>query len=232
MKEKILIVEDEKKIAALLRDYLQHAGMDPVCLANGLEVVPWVKEQPPDLILLDVMLPGCDGLQVCRDLRAFSAVPIIMLTALIDIDDRICGLDSGADDYICKPFVLVEVVARVKAVLRRAEPLAAGSESALGLVLDPQRLMALINGRPVMLTMVEFNLLEILMVSEGRILSRSQIMEQLYVDNRAVNDRTIDCHIKKLRKKLDDAEPTIQFIHSVYGVGYRFDFVTVGHHIS
>jgi len=223
MNGRILIVEDEYKIAALLRDYLQHEGMSPVCLMDGLEVVPWVRAHQTDLIVLDLMLPGCDGLDICREIRAFSAVPIIMLTARIDMVDRIRGLDSGADDYICKPFAPEEVVARVKAVLRRADPVAATQHTAPGLVLDPDRIMAVISGRPVTLTMVEFNLLQILMASEGRILSRNQIMDQLYDDHRTVNDRTIDCHIKKLRKKLDDADPTANFIHSVYGAGYRFD---------
>jgi two-component system response regulator BaeR len=174
------------------------------------------------------MLPGRDGLEICREIRSFSEVPIIMLTARIDMADRICGLDAGADDYICKPFTPEEVVARVKAVLRRdtAIKISGTLKSTPGLVLDQDRIMAFVNGRPVMLTMVEFNLLQILVASQGRILSRVQIMDQLYGDHRTVNDRTIDCHVKKLRQKLDSADPSAKFIHSVYGVGYRFDLMS------
>ncbi|MDD5757726.1 MAG: response regulator [Desulfobulbaceae bacterium] len=223
MNAKVLIVEDEEKIAVLLQDYLQHAGMDCVCLANGMEVVPWLNANQTDLIILDLMLPGRDGLVICQEIRSFSSVPIIILTARVDMVDRICGLNSGADDYICKPFAPEEVVARAKAVLRRVEPIAVVPSPESGVVLDPDRIMAYVNGHSVALTMVEFNLLQLLITSQGRILSRSQIMEQLYDDRRTVNDRTIDCHIKKLRKKLDDADPTANFVHSVYGVGYRFD---------
>lgn len=223
MNEKILIVEDEYKIASLLRDYLQHAGMVTVCLADGLEVVPWLQANQVDLVILDLMLPGQDGLEVCKEIRAFSRVPIVMLTARIDLVDRIHGLDIGADDYICKPFDPEEVVARIKAVLRRADPLVSATQPAAGLVLDPDRIMALVDGRPIALTQVEFNLLRVLINGQGRILSRNQIMEQVYDDHRTVNDRTIDCHIKKLRQKLTDVDPTANFIHSVYGVGYRFD---------
>lgn len=222
MTEKILIVEDECKIAALLRDYLQHAGMSTACLADGLEVVPWLKANHADLVILDLMLPGQDGLEVCREIRSFSLIPIIMLTARVDMVDRVRGLDIGADDYICKPFDPEEVVARVKAVLRRVD-IPTPAPSTLGLVLDPDRLMVIIDGRSIALTLVEYNLLQILMASQGRILTRNQIMEQLYDDHRTVNDRTIDCHIKKLRKKLADADPTADFIQSVYGLGYRFE---------
>lgn len=223
MSKKVLIVEDEDKIASLLRDYLQSAGMDAFCLADGLDVVPWVRANQSDLIILDLMLPGCDGLEICQEIRSFSTVPIIMLTARIDMVDRIRGLDTGADDYICKPFEPEEVVARVKAVLRRTDLDTATPKPMPGLVLDPDRIMAVIDGRSVALSLVEFNLLQVLMASAGRIMSRNQIIDQLYADHRTVNERTIDVHIKKLRKKLADADPTVTFIHSVYGVGYRFD---------
>jgi len=224
MHEKILIVEDEYKIAALLRDYLQQAGMSAVCLADGLAVVPWLKTNQADLVILDLMLPGQNGMEVCKEIRLFSQVPIIMLTARIDKVDRLQGLGSGADDYICKPADPEEVVARVKAVLRRVNNPAPALQPAPGLVLDPDRIMAIIDGQPITLTLVEYNLLRILMTSHGRILTRNQIMEQLYDDHRTVSDRTIDCYIKNLRKKLADADPTANFIQSVYGLGYRFDF--------
>ena len=224
MHQKILIVEDEHKIAALLRDYLQQAGMSTVCLADGLEVVPWMKANHADLVILDLMLPGQNGMEVCSEIRSFSHVPIVMLTARIDKVDRLSGLDSGADDYICKPADPEEVVARVKAVLRRVNNPAPVPQPTSRLVLDPDRITAIIDGQPTTLTLVEYNLLRVLMVNHGRILTRIQIMEQLYDDHRTVSDRTIDCYIKNLRKKLADADPTANFIRSVYGLGYRFDF--------
>lgn len=227
MNEKILIVEDEYKIAALLRDYLQLAGMSAVCLADGLEVVPWLRANRADLVILDLMLPGKNGMEVCREIRTFSRIPIIMLTARIEKVDRIHGLDSGADDYICKPSDPEEVVARVKAVLRRVDHSESAHQSASGLVLDPDRIMAIIDGQAIALTLVEYNLLQLLMASHGRILTRKQIMEQLYDDHRTVSDRSIDCYVKNLRKKLADADPTANFIQSVYGLGYRFDFEPV-----
>ena len=135
----ILIVEDEPKLASLLRDYLVHAGYAAYCLTQGVEVVPWVRQHAPPLILLDLMLPGKDGMEVCRELRAFSAIPIIMVTARVEEIDRLLGLEFGADDYICKPFSPREVVARVKAVLRRFQPQAQGVVQTGGFHLDEQR---------------------------------------------------------------------------------------------
>ncbi|MDD5760009.1 MAG: winged helix-turn-helix domain-containing protein, partial [Desulfobulbaceae bacterium] len=206
---------------------LQRAGMSTVCLADGLEVVPWLKANRVDLVVLDLMLPGQDGMEVCREIRSFSQVPIIMLTARIEKVDRILGLERGADDYICKPADPDEVVARVKAVLRRGDSQAPTPPPASGLILDPDRITAIIDGQPIALTLVEYNLLRILMTSHGRILTRKQIMEQLYDDHRTVSDRSIDCYIKNLRKKLAEADPTANFIQSVYGLGYRFDFEPV-----
>ncbi len=227
MSEMILIAEDEYKIASLLQDYLQHAGMATLCLANGLEVVPWLRAHRADLVILDLMLPGQNGMEICREIRSFSQVPIIMATACIGMGDRIGGLGSGADDYICKPFDLDEVVARVKAVLRRANPSVPVSHSPAGLVLDPDRMTAIIAGQPITLSLVEYNLLRVMVTNHGHILTRNQIMEQLYDDHRTVSDRTIDCYIKNLRKKLVNADPTANVIQSVYGLGYRFDFEPV-----
>ena len=220
MSGKILIVEDEPKLAALLSDYLQQAGFEAIRLDNGLEVMPWVREQTPDLVLLDLMLPGKDGLEVCKEIRSFSAVPIIMVTARVEEIDRLLGLELGADDYICKPFSPREVVARVKAVLRRA---GASTLQAEGLVLDESRYLATLHGCELDLTAVEFKLLHFLATNPGRIYSRTQLMDRIYPDQRTVGDRTIDSHIKKLRKKLAVAAPGEELIHSVYSVGYKFE---------
>jgi len=215
----ILIVEDEPKLAALQRDYLEQAGFLVQCLDNGLDVVPWIHHHAIDLVLLDLMLPGRDGLEVCKEIRSFSLVPIIMVTARIEEIDRLLGLELGADDYICKPFSPREVVARVRAVLRRSQPAAPAPKS--GLVLDEAGYQASFLGRDLPLTAVEFRLLAILAEHPGRIFSRSQLMDRIYPDRRVVTDRTIDSHIKKLRKKLAEVEAE-ELIGSVYGVGYRF----------
>ena len=222
----VLIVEDEPKIADLLQKYLQNANFQTDWLANGTEVSAWVKAHSPALILLDVMLPGKDGLSVCKDIRQFSGVPIIMLTARVEEIDRLLGLELGADDYICKPFSPREVVARVKAVLRRWESVthASQTDTAPGaLVLERDRLIVRSGQAEVSLTLVEFELLEILYKQPGRIFGRDQLMSKVYSDNRIVSDRTIDSHIKKLRKKLSDIAPDQEWIHSVYSVGYKFE---------
>jgi two-component system response regulator BaeR len=218
----ILIVEDELKLARLQLDYLQNAGFDTDCLSNGLEVLPWLKANHTDLILLDVMLPGCDGLEICRKLRSFSTVPIIMITARIEEIDRLLGLELGADDYICKPFSPREMVARVKAVLRRLQPQTSVALTS-ALKLDPHSFRVLAGGDEIELTTVEFQLLQALYQQPGRIFSRSKLMDLIYQDQRIVSDRTIDSHIKKLRKKLTDLLPNQELIHSVYGAGYRYD---------
>ena len=220
----ILIVEDELKLARLQADYLQNAGFDTDCLSNGLDVLPWFKANHTDLILLDLMLPGRDGLDICRELRSFCTVPIIMITARIEEIDRLLGLELGADDYICKPFSPREMVARVKAVLRRLQAQTTDTlTSALKLKLDPHSFRVLADGQEVELTTVEFQLLQTLYQQPGRIFSRSKLMDLIYQDQRIVSDRTIDSHIKKLRKKLTDLLPDQELIHSVYGAGYRYD---------
>jgi len=218
---KVLIVEDEPKLANVLSDYLKASGFESVLLADGAEVVPWVREHMPDIILLDLMLPGRDGMDICKDIRTFSRVPIIMVTARVEEIDRLLGLELGADDYICKPFSPREVVARVKAVLRRA--LDGHTVQARGLVLDEDRYKATLHGRDLGLTAVEFKILQLLVGSPGRIYGRRQIMDKMYRDDRFVSDRTVDSHIKKLRRKIESADPTATFIHSVYGVGYKFE---------
>ncbi|MBI1922147.1 MAG: response regulator [Geobacter sp.] len=221
MSGKILIVEDEEKLAGLLRDYLLQAGFTTEWLSDGLAVVPRVREELPDLILLDLMLPGRDGLDICREIRTFSSVPIIMVTARVEEIDRLLGLELGADDYICKPFSPREVVARVRTVLRRS----GGGQTlqAAGLVMDESRYKATLQGRELDLTAVEFKLLQFLALSPGRIFSRSQLMDRIYPDQRIVDDRTIDSHVKKLRKKIAAVSPGEELIYSVYGVGYKYE---------
>lgn len=221
MSERILIVEDESKLASLQADYLKASGFEPFLLGNGTEAVPWVREHKPDLVLLDVMLPGRDGMDICKDIRMFSRVPIIMVTARIEEIDRLLGLEFGADDYICKPFSPREVVARVKAVLRRTRD--GQAMQAQGLILDEHQYKAMLHGRDLDLTAVEFKLLKLLVDHPGRIYGRQQIMEKIYPDDRFVSDRTVDSHIKKLRRKIENVDPKATIIHSVYGIGYKFD---------
>ena len=216
----ILIVEDEQKLAELIKDYLAQSSFDTTILDNGNDVVPYVRENKPDLVILDLMLPGRDGMEICKEIRTFSNLPIIMVTARVEEIDRLLGLELGADDYVCKPFSPRELVARVKAVLRRA-----GSETTIkakGLVLDEARYQASLHGVDLELTAVEFKLLSFLAANPGRIYSRDQLMERIYSDHRIVSDRTIDSHIKKLRKKISEQSPDEELIGSVYGVGYKF----------
>jgi len=218
----ILIVEDEAKIASLLRDYLEKiGGYQTHWVARGDEAMKAFDEVSPALVLLDLMLPGMDGLEVCKAIRAKSAVPVIMVTALVEEIDRLLGLELGADDYICKPFSPREVVARVKAVLRRANP--TENESLLcGLQIDEERHLASINNTQLKLSPVEFALLSRLAAQPGRVFSRDQLMSVIYSDYRIVSDRTVDTHVKNLRRKLEESGTDTDLIESVYGVGYRF----------
>ena len=217
----ILIVEDEPELAGLVSDYLEQSDFQTQIITNGLEVVSAVEQGEFALIILDLMLPGKDGMSICRELRAFSSVPIIMLTARVEEIDRLLGLELGADDYICKPFSPREVVARVKAVLRRSETRPAKASS--DLELDEATFKVHLNQQELELTAVEFALLKKLLSEPGRIFSRNQLMDGIYQDHRIVSDRTIDSHIKKLRKKLASLDAEQDYIHSVYGVGYKYE---------
>jgi two-component system response regulator BaeR len=217
---RILIVEDEPKLASLLNDYLQSSGYLTESLMDGLQVIPAMKLNMPSLLLLDIMLPGKDGMEICKEIRRFSEVPIIMLTARVEEIDRLLGLELGADDYICKPFSPREVVARVKAVLRRSR---GGLLQTEELILDETRNTAELKGQSLDLTVVEFQLLKLLASDPGRIFTRNQLIDRIYHDHRIVSDRTIDSHIKKLRRKISDALPGQEFIQSVYGIGYKFE---------
>lgn len=217
---RILLVEDEPKLAALVGDYLRAGGYDVDHLADGLAVIPAIRQGQYDLVLLDLMLPGRDGLDICRELRGFSHLPLIMMTARVDEIDRLLGLELGADDYICKPFSPRELVARVKAVLRRS-----GEQPGnLGLELDARAFQARYRGVALELTPVEFRMLAALAVRPGQVLSRDQLMNHIYQDHRVVADRTVDSHVKNLRRKLTAVTPGHDPIRSVYGVGYSLEF--------
>lgn len=223
MNECILIVEDEVHTAEILADYLHLENYVTYLLAEGLSVVSWVREHKPVLILLDLMLPGKSGLEICKEIRAFSSVPIIMTTARIEEIDLLVGLELGADDYICKPYSPREVVARVKTVLRRAGNTPNSLET--GLHLDESSYHARLNGLDLQLTAAEFRLLNYLAAHPGRVYNRQQLLNNIYPDERALNDRAIDNYIKNIRKKISAVSNNSEYIHSVYGVGYRFEIL-------
>ncbi|MEN1727622.1 MAG: response regulator [Pseudomonadota bacterium] len=222
MSDLILIAEDEPKIAQLLADYLEASGYRHRIVSDGAEVVATVQEQSPDLLLLDLMLPNVDGLTICRELRSKKLhLPIIMVTARVEEIDRLLGLEMGADDYICKPFSPREVVARVKATLRRLNwPEAANNDP---VQVDADRMEATVGGTTLDLTPVEFRLLAALLGRKGHVLSRSRLMALAYDDHRVVSERTIDSHIKNLRRKITQVDADLDPIVAVYGVGYRYD---------
>ncbi|WP_101759957.1 response regulator [Oceanicoccus sp. KOV_DT_Chl] len=220
---KILIVEDERKLATLMQDYLMQAGFNTHIIDHGDKVIDWLTQHQADTILLDLMLPGKDGLTLCKEIRAFSNTPILIITAKVDEIDRLLGLELGADDYICKPFSPREVVARVKAILRRSQPSTQLANAEFSL--DPDRVIARFQQHTIEFTQVEFQLLKLLYNTPGKIFSRNQLMDNIYSDHRIVSDRTIDSHIKKLRKKLHLQFPHYEFVHSVYGAGYKFDLL-------
>lgn len=221
----VLIVEDETKLAEVLSEYLQQAGFRTEQLERGDEVIPFVETESPDLILLDLMLPGRDGMDVCRDIRRFSNLPIIMTTARVEEIDRLLGLELGADDYVCKPYSPREIVARVKAVLRRIDPKPADGvdQGEVQVRVDMDTFEAWCGDLRLDLTPVELRLLNTLLARPGRVFSRNQLMDQLYSDHRVVTDRTVDSHIKNLRRKLDRCRPGHELIRSVYGVGYKLE---------
>ncbi len=226
MKKLIAIVEDEEKIAQLLVDYLRRDSFDTVVISEGTHAIRSIRDAKPDLVLLDLMLPGKDGISICREVRKFSNVPIIITTARVSDIDRILGLELGADDYICKPYNPHEVMARVKAVLRRSaheEKQVNEQVTYKHLTLDQPTFKGYFNKQLLDLTAVEFRMLYILAEQPGRVFSREQLMQKAYTDGRIVEDRTIDTHIKNIRRKLQDESNAEEIIHSVYGVGYRLE---------
>lgn len=219
----ILVVEDEPKLGQLMVDYLQAANYRTHHLLRGDEVLEWVKNSPPDMILLDLMLPGMDGLTVCREIRRFSDVPVMMVTAKTEEIDRLLGLEIGADDYICKPFSPREVVARVKTILKRCQRTPEEAQKSSLLVIDEGRFQATWDHAPLDLTPAEFRLLKTLAQEPGKVFSREMLLNHLYDDYRVVTDRTIDSHIKNLRRKLELLDSDQPFIRAVYGMGYRWE---------
>ncbi|WP_244914600.1 response regulator [Pandoraea apista] len=227
----ILIVEDEPKLAALLAEYLRVAGMPCRILSDGRDVLPAVRATEPRLVLLDLMLPGMDGLEVCRAVREISEVPIVMLTARAAETDRLLGLELGADDYICKPFSPREVVARVKAILRRVRAASVNGGTAAApqqpaLVIDAVRHHARLDGHELPLTPVELRLLATLASHPDKTFPRAHLLDRMYDDHRVVADRTVDSHIKNLRRKLQAIRPDEEIVRSIYGVGYRLELRT------
>ena len=224
MSKSILVVDDEIKIVRVLRGYLEAAGFQVTGAYDGTEALAAFRNELPDLIVLDLMLPEVDGLDVARAIRRESDVPIIMLTARVDEADRLIGLELGADDYVTKPFSPREVVARVRAVLRRVggpEP-ASRVLSAGDVSLDLDKRQASVGGRPVELTPTEFDLLATLVENPGRVFSRLQLLDRIQGYAYDGYERTIDAHVKNLRQKIEDDPKHPDYILTVYGLGYKF----------
>jgi two-component system response regulator BaeR len=220
----ILIVEDEAKLASLLSEYLAIADYATHIIDDGLSVIPWLRTHSADLCVLDLMLPNRDGIELCRDIRQFSNIPIIMTTARVEEIDRLLGLALGADDYICKPYSPREVVARIKAVLRRVSPAEQSAPITPDLLtLDVRSYRVSVGAQSISLSTIEFMLLNTLYNEPQRLFSRNQLMDSIYTDQRIVLDRTVDSHIKKLRKKLAVLLPDYELIHAMYGAGYCYE---------
>jgi len=219
---KILVVEDDKKIAEVLKEYLEEEDFVVEVLNSGDKVVSTVQDSPPDLLLLDIRLPNKDGIMICREIRSFSDVPIIFVTAKVDDIDRLLGLEIGADDYICKPFVTREVVARVKAVIRRTHPKHTENKLVVeSLVMDLKAHKVTVNGCKVDLTPIEYNLLRIMMSNPDQVFTRADLISKTQGYDADCYERTIDNHIKNLRKKISLQSPDQEIIHTVFGVGYK-----------
>jgi two-component system alkaline phosphatase synthesis response regulator PhoP len=221
----ILVVDDEPGIAALARDYLEHAGFAVLVAGEGRGALALARSRRPDLVVLDLGLPGLDGLDVARALRRDSDVPILMLTARTEEADRIAGLELGADDYVTKPFSPRELVARVRAILRRSEIATTLSDApirVLDVELDPARLRALIAGSPADLTPTEFALLATLARQPGRVFTRSQLLDAIHGIAFEAYERAIDGHVKNVRRKIEPDPAHPRYLLTVHGVGYRF----------
>ncbi|MEI8399165.1 MAG: response regulator [Alcaligenaceae bacterium] len=222
-KGQILIIEDEVAIAEIVVDYLKRDGFETEHRVDGNEVQSLIETARFALILLDVMLPGADGFELCRAIRKVSAIPIIMMTARVEEIDRLIGLELGADDYICKPFSPREVVARVKAVLRRHAPSEGSSqEGKTPLEIDHDSFVLRLYGKKIDLTPSEFKLVAALGAKPGRVWSRAQLLD-VFSGEKDVFDRTIDSHVKNIRKKIAQYFPELDLIQSVYGIGYRLE---------
>lgn len=222
---RILIVEDDAKIASILTDYFVASGFHVKHVSDGQSAIAYISTQATDLVILDLLLPKIDGLDVCKAVRTFSAVPIIMLTARIDEIDRLLGLELGADDYVCKPFSPRELIARARAQLRRAAAYPA-PRNGPAFTVERDQMRILIDGTPLPLTPVEFRLLAELIEHPDRVYSRQHLLDFAHEDQRDINDRTVDSHIKNIRRKIELRCPRLDCVQSVYGVGYRFSLPT------
>jgi DNA-binding response OmpR family regulator len=219
---RILVVDDEPKIVRLVRDYLEHAGFTVIVARDGREALMRVRSERPDLVVLDLGLPGLDGLDVTRALRRDTALPLIMLTARDSETDRVLGLELGADDYLTKPFSPRELVARVRAVLRRNRPDEPMDTMRIGeLELDVPRLRASVGGRVVNLTATEFQLLAAMARQPGRVFTRSQLLDAIHGEALEAYERAVDAHVKNIRRKLESDPRHPRYLQTVYGVGYR-----------
>ena len=220
--QKILIVEDEENIAEVLIAYAKQQDYETEHLNSGKDVVSFVKQNAVDLILLDLMLPDVDGIELCKQIRAFSSVPIIMLTAKSEEIDRLLGLELGADDYICKPFSPKEVIARIKAVLRRTSQPKTNIINHNNFQLHKDDYEARLNGKSIGFTAVEFKIFLLFISHVGRVFTREDIINNVYSDTTDISDRNIDTHIKNIRKKINDIQAGLNPIAAVYSVGYKF----------
>lgn len=223
---RILMIDDDEKLVGLVREYLEPHGYAVDGIHDGNAGLEAVRARAPELVILDLMLPGLDGLELCRRLRSESEVPILMLTARGDDTDRVVGLEMGADDYLPKPFNPRELLARLRAILRRAQASAPEASSERlevgGVLLDPGTRTVRVGGRAVELTTAEFDLLAVLMRSAGRVLSRDQILEAMHGPGWATYDRTIDVHVSRLRQKIEDDPHHPRRIRTLRGAGYQF----------
>ena len=221
----ILVVDDEPKILQIARDYMENAGYRVIAASDGAAALQRAQAEQPDLVVLDLGLPGMDGLDVCRQIRRSSEVPIIMLTARGEESDKLVGLELGADDYIVKPFSPKELVARVRAVLRRFERAQQPGEiiRAGQVELDVPRMRVTVEGREVELTGTEFELLAALAAQPGRIFSRAQLLDAIHGVAIESYERAIDAHIKNIRRKIEPDPRQPRYIRTVYGVGYKFN---------
>ncbi|MFA9402714.1 MAG: response regulator transcription factor [Anaerolineales bacterium] len=222
--KKILVVDDEPKIIQLTQDYLENAGFSVISAGDGERALAVIQIEKPDLVVLDLGLPGMDGLDVCRSIRKTSNLPIIMLTARDEETDKLVGLELGADDYITKPFSPKELVARVRSVLRRSEQVQEGREVIRvgDVTLDLPRMQVTVSGEEIELTATEFQLLQALASQPGRIFTRSQLLNAVHGVAIESYERAIDAHIKNIRRKLEPFPHEPRYIQTVYGVGYRF----------
>ena len=223
MAKHVLVVDDEPKIAGIVRDYLERAGYRVMVAATGADALAAARTQRPDLVVLDLGLPQVDGLDVTRAIRRQSNVPIIMLTARVEESDKLVGLELGADDYVTKPFSPKELVARVRAVLRRAEATAAPADviRAGDVTLDRPRMQAAVKGRAIELTRTEFALLATLARQPGRVFTRAQLLDAIRGEDAEPFDRAVDAHVKNLRRKLEPDPKNPRYVVTVHGVGYK-----------